>query len=68
MRSQLPQGIHQERLPLLYSELNELILITFFWHIAVPLSSMNTEKNDSLNLLNFFKVSGRNQFILATFK
>ncbi len=27
-----------------------------------------TEKNDSLNLLNFFKVSGRNQFILATFK
>ncbi len=28
----------------------------------------NTEKNDSLNLLHFFKVSGRNQFILATFK
>ncbi len=28
----------------------------------------STEKNDSLNLLNFFKVSGRNQFILATFK
>ncbi len=28
----------------------------------------HTEKNDSLNLLNFFKVSGRNQFILATFK
>ncbi len=27
-----------------------------------------TEKNDSLNLLNFFKVSGCNQFILATFK
>ncbi len=32
-----------------------------------PLSTY-TEKNDSLNLLNFFKVSGRNQFILATFK
>ncbi len=30
--------------------------------------SIYTEKNDSLNLLNFFKVSGRNQFILATFK
>ncbi len=28
----------------------------------------HTEKNDSLNLLNFFKVSGCNQFILATFK
>ncbi len=27
-----------------------------------------TLKNDSLNLLNFFKVSGCNQFILATFK
>ncbi len=27
-----------------------------------------TEKNDSLNLLNFFKVSGCNQFILAKFK
>ncbi len=27
-----------------------------------------TEKNDSLNLLNFFKISGCNQFILATFK
>lgn len=34
MRSQLT------RLPLLYSELNELILITFWGHIAVPLSSM----------------------------
>ncbi len=27
-----------------------------------------TEKNDSLNLIHFFKVSGCNQLILATFK
>ncbi len=32
------------------------------------LGHIYTEKNDSLNLLNFFKVSGCNQFILATFK
>ncbi len=36
---------------------------------SVPCSTApHTEKNDSLNLLNFFKVSGCNQFILATFK
>ncbi len=42
----------------------------FFLFAAFDVTAPNshTEKNDSLNLLNFFKVSGRNQFILATFK